>query len=73
MRVAKDKGQLRGKQPKLSPRQEAHLVELIRSGEHTTSEVGDLFGVARSTVNNRPEVVKLSVLSFTLDADNSFC
>jgi len=50
MRVAKAKGHLRGKQPKLSPRQEAHLVELIRPGEYTTSEVGDLFGVARSTV-----------------------
>jgi DNA invertase Pin-like site-specific DNA recombinase len=50
MRVAKAKGHLRGKQPKLSPRQEAHLVELIRSGEYTASEVGDLFGVARSTV-----------------------
>lgn len=50
MRVAKAKGHLRGKQPKLSVRQEAHLVELIRSGEYTTSEVGDLFGVARSTV-----------------------
>lgn len=50
MRVAKAKGHLRGKQPKLSPRQEAHLVELISSAEYTTSEVGDLFGVARSTV-----------------------
>lgn len=50
MRVAEAKGHLRGKQPKFSPRQEAHLVELIRSGEYTTSEVGDLFGVARSTV-----------------------
>jgi transposase len=50
MRVAKAKGHLRGKQPKLSSRQEAHLVQLIRSGEYTTSEVGDLFGVARSTV-----------------------
>lgn len=50
MRVAKAKGHLRGKQPKLNPRQAAHLVELLRSGEFTTSEVGDLFGVARSTV-----------------------
>jgi DNA invertase Pin-like site-specific DNA recombinase len=50
IRVAKAKGHLRGKQPNFSPRQEAHLVELIRSGEYTTSEVGDLFGVARSTV-----------------------
>jgi DNA invertase Pin-like site-specific DNA recombinase len=50
MKVAKAKGHLRGKQPKLSPRQEAHLVSLLRSGEYTTAEVGDLFGVARSTV-----------------------
>ncbi len=50
MRVAKAKGHLRGKQPKLNPRQEAHLVELLNTGEYTTSEVGDLFGVARSTV-----------------------
>jgi hypothetical protein len=28
MKVAKAKGRLRGKQPKLSPRQEAHLIEL---------------------------------------------
>jgi hypothetical protein len=39
-----------GKQPKLNPRQEAHLVELLHSGEHSTAELGDLFGVARSTV-----------------------
>jgi DNA invertase Pin-like site-specific DNA recombinase len=50
MRVAKAKGHLRGKQPKLNPRQEAHLVALHRAGEHSTAELGDLFGVARSTV-----------------------
>jgi DNA invertase Pin-like site-specific DNA recombinase len=31
MRVAKAKGRLRGKQPKLNPRQEAHLVALHRA------------------------------------------
>jgi DNA invertase Pin-like site-specific DNA recombinase len=50
MRVAKAKGRLRGKQPKLNPRQEAHLVTLLKSGEYSTAEIGDLFGVARSTV-----------------------
>ncbi len=50
MRVAKAKGKLRGKQPKLNPRQEAHLVALYRQGEHSTAELADLFGVARSTV-----------------------
>jgi DNA-binding CsgD family transcriptional regulator len=41
---------VRGTQPKLNPRQEAHLVELLSSGEYSTAEIGDLFGVARSTV-----------------------
>jgi len=50
MRIAKAKGRLRGKQPKLNPRQEARLVALLKSGEYSTAELGDLFGVARSTV-----------------------
>jgi DNA invertase Pin-like site-specific DNA recombinase len=50
MKIARAKGRLRGKQPKLNPRQEAHLVRLFRSGEYTTSEISDLFGVARSTI-----------------------
>lgn len=50
MQVAKAKGRLRGKKPKLSPTQEKHLVELYRAGEHTTSELAEEFGVARSTV-----------------------
>jgi DNA invertase Pin-like site-specific DNA recombinase len=50
MRVAKAKGRLRGKQPKLNPRQEAHLVNLMAAGEHSTAELADLFGVGRSTV-----------------------
>ena len=50
MKVAKAKGRLRGKQPKLTPRQEAHLVQLHRTGEHTSAELVELFNVARSTV-----------------------
>ena len=50
MRVAKAKGRLRGKQLKLNPRQEAHLVSLMAAGEHSTAELADLFGVGRSTV-----------------------
>ncbi len=50
MKVARAKGHLRGKQPKLNVRQEAHLVALHRAGEHSVAELGDLFGVTRSTV-----------------------
>ena len=50
MKLAKAKGHLRGKQPKLTRRQEAHLVSLLASGEYSTAEVSQLFGVGRSTV-----------------------
>jgi DNA invertase Pin-like site-specific DNA recombinase len=50
MKVAKAKGRLRGKQPKLTPLQAAHLVELHRSGQHTSADLAELFNVARSTV-----------------------
>jgi DNA invertase Pin-like site-specific DNA recombinase len=50
MKVAKAKGRLKGKQPKLSRKQEAHLVSLAHSGEYSTLEVAELFGVGRSTV-----------------------
>ncbi|WP_159620304.1 recombinase family protein [Arthrobacter zhaoguopingii] len=50
MQVAKAKGRLRGKQPKLSKSQEAHLVSLYKGGQHTTTEIAELFQVARSTV-----------------------
>jgi DNA invertase Pin-like site-specific DNA recombinase len=50
MKIAKAKGRLRGKRPKLSPRQEAHLVALQGAGDHTTTELAELFSVSRSTV-----------------------
>lgn len=50
MAVARAKGRLRGKQPKLSPKQEAHLVGLYVARTHTVSELEELFGVTRSTV-----------------------
>lgn len=40
----------RGKKPRLSRFQESHLVDLHHKGEHTTTEIAELFGVARSTV-----------------------
>jgi DNA invertase Pin-like site-specific DNA recombinase len=50
MKLARAKGRLRGKQPKLSATQEAHLVALHRTGQYTSAELAELFGVARSTV-----------------------
>jgi DNA invertase Pin-like site-specific DNA recombinase len=49
MAVARAAGKLRGRKAKLSPRQEAHLVELHRAGEKNPAELAELFGVGRST------------------------
>ena len=40
MKVAKAKGRLRGKQPKLKPNQAKHLLELHDSGNYTQAEPG---------------------------------
>lgn len=50
MAVAKAKGRLKGKQPKLSASQQRHLVELHGEGRMSIGEIASLFGVARSTV-----------------------
>jgi DNA invertase Pin-like site-specific DNA recombinase len=50
MAIAKAKGRLRGKQPKLNPKREAQLVALWHAGSHTTLELAEMFDVARSTV-----------------------
>jgi DNA invertase Pin-like site-specific DNA recombinase len=50
MKVARAKGRLRGKQPKLSANQEAHLLSLHEGGDHTIGELEELFSVTRSTV-----------------------
>jgi DNA invertase Pin-like site-specific DNA recombinase len=50
MAIAKAKGKLKGKQPKLSARQQAHLVELHQAGKHTIVELAELFNVSRPTI-----------------------
>ena len=50
MAVAKAKGRLRGKQPKLKPTREAQLVAPWREGKHTPLDLAEMFDVARSTV-----------------------
>ncbi|MCY0923551.1 MULTISPECIES: recombinase family protein [unclassified Streptomyces] len=50
MAVARAKGKLRGRQPKLSARQQAHLVGQHRGGEHTIADLAEIFSVSRATV-----------------------
>ncbi|MFE2424850.1 helix-turn-helix domain-containing protein [Streptomyces hokutonensis] len=50
MAVARTKGKLKGKQPKLTARQQAHLVKEHATGEHTIADLAELFSVSRATV-----------------------
>jgi DNA invertase Pin-like site-specific DNA recombinase len=50
MAIAKSKGRLKGKPPKLTPNQATHLRQLHTAGNHTTTELAELFQVARSTI-----------------------
>jgi DNA invertase Pin-like site-specific DNA recombinase len=49
-RLARSLPDARAIADELTARQEAHLVGLLQAGEHSTAELADLFGVARSTV-----------------------
>lgn len=50
MQRAKVKGKLKGGKPKLSPKQGEHMAALHAAGEHSISELAELFSVARPTV-----------------------
>jgi DNA invertase Pin-like site-specific DNA recombinase len=50
MAVARAKGKLRGKQPTLSAKQQAHLVQLHSAGDHSIADLAELFSVSRATV-----------------------
>ena len=55
MAIAKAKGRLRGRKPKLKPAQEAHALALLDAGEQTPAEVAELFGVSRTTLYRAKE------------------
>ena len=50
MAIARAKGRLKGRQPKLSARQQAELVKMHAAGEHTISDLAELFNISRPTV-----------------------
>src|SRR5690348_521575 len=50
MAVARSRGRLKGRQPKLTPRQQAELVRMRASGEYSIAELMEMFSVGRATV-----------------------
>jgi len=50
MAVARAKGKLKGRQPKLNEKQQRELRRMHNTGEYTIADLGELFSVSRPTV-----------------------
>jgi len=50
MAIARARGKLRGKQPKLSDKQQRELRRMRETGEYSISDLAELFSVSRPTV-----------------------
>ncbi len=50
MAIARARGKLRGKQPKLSDKQQRELSRMHATGEYSISDLAELFSVSRPTV-----------------------
>lgn len=59
MKIAKAKGKLRGKQPKLSAVQRAELSRMFSAGTYSIADLASIFSVSRATIYR--EIKKISV------------
>ncbi len=50
MAVARSRGRLKGKKPKLTARQQAELTRMHATGEYTIAELMEVFSIGRATV-----------------------
>jgi DNA invertase Pin-like site-specific DNA recombinase len=50
MAVARAKGRLRGRQPKLSAKQQTELRRMHATGDHSIADLAELFSIGRATV-----------------------
>ena len=48
--VARAKGKLKGRQPKLSKKQQHELARMHAGGEHSITDLADVFSISRPTV-----------------------
>ena len=50
MAIAKAKGKMRGKKPKLTEKQQKELLKMHETGDHSISDLAEIFAVSRATV-----------------------
>jgi len=66
MAIARDRGKLRGKPPKLSPAQAREVHRMHASGDYAITEIAELFSVSRPTIYR---ALQRSTASAVLPAD----
>ncbi len=54
MKIARANGKLRGKQPKLSDKQQKELSRMHGTGKYSIGDLAELFSVSRPTVYSKP-------------------
>ena len=67
MAIARAKGKLRGKPPKLSDKQQRELRRMHATGDYTIADLAELFSVSRPTVYRVLERARNSRLAATAD------
>ena len=50
MAIAKAKGKMRGKKPKLTEKQQKELLKMHETGDHSISDLAEIFSVSRATI-----------------------
>jgi DNA invertase Pin-like site-specific DNA recombinase len=65
MAIARAKGKLRGKQPKLSAKQQKELRRMHDGGDHSISDLAELFSVSRATIYRTLSRVQVAVVGPT--------
>ncbi|WP_431904525.1 helix-turn-helix domain-containing protein [Nonomuraea sp. bgisy101] len=50
MAIARSRGKLKGRRPKLTTRQQAELVRMRTTGEYTIADLMEVFSIGRATV-----------------------
>ena len=66
MAIARDRGKLRGKQPKLSPAQAREVHRMHTSGDYAIAQIAELFSVSRPTISR---ALQRTTASAALPAD----
>ncbi len=65
MAVARAKGRLRGRQPKLSAKQQAELRRMHATGDYSITDLADLFSVSRPTVYRTLQAKQTAALAWS--------